>query len=153
LISLKEWRCSVATIRRRAEARERLRQMFEKQLDQFIPADEQVPLKGEIFRDFEEQADQIKAAILPTFLEERCALDNKSMPEVPGNCPHCGSVSTRWIEEPRQQERLSTAGPVVLSKHPARCRDCGRTFSPSGKGLSASNRSTADGQGGRTPGA
>ena len=141
------------TVRTRAAARERLRQVLEKQLDQWIPADEQVPLKGEIFRDFEDQADQIKAALLPTFLEERCALDNKSMPELPGNCPHCGSVRTRWIEEIRQEERLSTAGPVVLKKHPARCRDCGRTFSPSGKRLSAANRSAADGQGGGASGA
>lgn len=152
MISLKEWRCSVETSRTRAEARERLRQIFQKQLDQWIPADEQVPLKGEIFRDFEEQADQIKAALLPTYLEERCALDNKSMPERPGNCPCCGSVLTRWIEEPKQEERISTAGPVVLRKHPARCRDCGRAFSPSGKGLFASDRSASDGQGGGATG-
>ena len=141
------------TIRSRAEARERLRQILEKQLDQLIPADERVPLKGEIFRDFEEQADQIKAALLPGYLEERCALDDKSMPELPGSCPHCGSVSTRWIEEPGPEERLSTVGRVVLRKHPARCRDCGRTFSPSGKGLLASDRSAADGQGGGAIGA
>lgn len=137
----------MGTKRSRVEARERLRQILEKQLDRWIPADERVPLKGEIFRDFEEQADQIKAALLPTYLEERCALDDKSMPELPGNCPHCGSVLTRWIEAPVQEERLSTAGPVVLPKHPARCRDCGRTFSPSGKGFFASDRSASDGQG------
>lgn len=143
----------MGTHRTRAEARERLRQIFEKQLDQLIPADEKVPLKGEIFRDFEDQADQIKAAVLPTFLEERCALDDRSMPSLPGNCPHCGSVSTRWIEAATQEERLSTAGAVVLPRHPARCRDCGRTFSPSGAGFSAAHRSAADGQGGGAFGA
>ena len=143
----------MGTNRTRAQARERLRQVFEKQLDQLIPADEGKPLKGVVFRDFEDQADQIKSALLPTFLEERCALDQRAMPALPGRCPHCGSVSTRWIGEPGQEERLSTAGAVVLTDRTARCRDCGRTFSPSGAGSGPAGGSAADDQGRRTPGA
>jgi hypothetical protein len=100
-----------------------------------------------IFRDFEDQADQIKAALLPTFLEERCALDHRAMPALPGPCPHCRSNSTRWIGEPGQEERLSTAGRGVLLDRTARCRDCGRTFSPSGAGPCPAGGGATDGQG------
>lgn len=142
----------MGTLHSRAQARNRLRQLLEAELDRLLPADESVPLKGRIFRDFEDQADELKATLLPAFLEERCALDGQSMPQTPGTCPHCGSQSTRFIEEPGQEERLSTAGPVVLPTHQARCRDCGRSFSPSGPGLAPAGGGAPDSQGGRAAG-
>jgi hypothetical protein len=38
----------------RQEARDRIFKAFHAQLDRVIPADEQVPLKGAVFVDFEE---------------------------------------------------------------------------------------------------
>lgn len=120
-----------ATTTRKA-ARERVRQMLEATLDRLIPLDESVPLKGSRFIDFEAQADELKRALLPTFLEERAALDARASAEVPGACPHCGSARV-YLEKPmRQAELTSRDGPVVLTKQDCRCRACNGSFSPSG---------------------
>ena len=116
----------------REAARERIRKTFEAALDRAIPLDETVPLKGTRFIDFENQADALKRALLPTFLEERAELDSRASAEGPGLCPHCGSARV-YLEKPaRQVELISRDGPVVLTKQDCRCRACNGSFSPSG---------------------
>jgi DNA-directed RNA polymerase subunit RPC12/RpoP len=120
-----------ATTNRKA-ARQRLRQVLEAQLDRLMPLDESIPLKGRRFSDFEEQADELKRALLPTFLEERAALDQQAQVARPGPCPHCGSERVYLEKATRQVEVTSRDGPVVLAKQDCRCRACNGSFSPSG---------------------
>ena len=77
----------MAATTNRAAARARLRQTLEAALDRLIPLDENVPLKGRRFLDFEQQADELKRALLPTFLEERAALDSQAQVAAPGRWP------------------------------------------------------------------
>ncbi len=74
----------------REAARERLRKTLEATLDRLIPQDENVPLKDSRFIDFEKQADELKRALFPTFLEERAALDSGAAAEwsAPQNWHH-----------------------------------------------------------------
>ena len=116
----------------REAARERIRKAFEAGLDRAIPREESVPLKGTRFIDFENQADELKRALLPTFLEERAALDSRAAAEEPGLCPHCGSARVYLEKASRQVEVTSRDGPVVLTKQDCRCRACNGSFSPSG---------------------
>ena len=66
----------------RQEARDRILKAFEAQLDRLIPADEQVPLKGSLFVDFEEQAEALIRSASPVFQEERAALEPGAWVEV-----------------------------------------------------------------------
>jgi hypothetical protein len=116
----------------RQEARDRILKAFQAQLDRVMPADEQVPLKGSVFVDFEEQAEALIRASSPVFLEERAALEPNARVEVGGRCPHCGSDRVYLEKRTTQTEALSAHGPVVLLKQRARCRACDRSFSPSG---------------------
>lgn len=116
----------------RQEARDRILKAFQAQLDRLIPSDEQVPLKGSLFVDFEEQAEALIRAASPVFLEERAALEANAQVEVGGRCPHCGSDQVYLEKRTTQTEVLSAHGPVVLPKQHARCRSCDRSFSPSG---------------------
>jgi hypothetical protein len=116
----------------RQEARDRILKAFHAQLDRVIPADEQVPLKGSLFVDFEEQAEALIRAASPVFLEERAALEPNARVEVAGRCPHCGSERVYLEKRTTQAEVLSAHGPVVLPQQHARCRSCDRSFSPSG---------------------
>jgi len=52
----------------RDEARARIRAVFEKALDQIIPADAMIPLRGGTFREWEDQADQFDQAVSATLL-------------------------------------------------------------------------------------
>lgn len=122
----------MAATTNRAAARARLRQTLEAALDRLIPLDESVPLKGRRFRDFEHQADELKRALLPTFLEERAALDSQAQVAAAGRCPYCGSERVYLEKDPRQVEATSRDGPVVLTKQDCRCRACNGSFSPSG---------------------
>ena len=54
----------------RREARERLRNLFERALNQMIPPDETRPLKGTRFMDFEDQVEALGREVLPVVLEE-----------------------------------------------------------------------------------
>ena len=119
----------------RQDARERLRKMFEGALDPFIPPDESVPLKGTRFTDFEDQVEAFGRAVLPVALEERAALEGNAEVWHPGCCPFCGSARVYLKKEVTQRELLSPQGEVVLRKQHARCRACGKTFSPSGSRL------------------
>ena len=60
----------------RQQARQRAIQVFMDSLDRIIPADESVPLKGRLFRDWEDQVAELRRALIPTLLEERSALSD-----------------------------------------------------------------------------
>ncbi len=115
----------------RGDARARIRAAFEAQLDRMIPADEDVPLKGATFADFEDQAEELARATLPAVLEERAALEANAEVLTAGRCPYCGSDRVYLEKQVTQPEILSPHGPVVLPKQHARCRACDGSFSPS----------------------
>jgi len=116
----------------RQEARARILTAFEAQLDRMIPADEDLPLKGATFADFEDQVEDLARSALPVVLEERAALEANAEVMAPGRCPHCGSDRVYLEKRVTQPEVLSLHGPVVLHKQHARCRACDGSFSPSG---------------------
>ena len=116
----------------RQEARARVLATFQAQLDRMIPEDEDVPLKGATFADFEDQVEALARTALPVAIEERAALASNAEVETAGRCPHCGSDRVYLKKETTQPEVRSPHGPVVLFKQHARCRSCGSSFSPSG---------------------
>jgi len=122
----------MSATRTRQESRERILKTVLEVLDQIIPADESVPLKGATFRDFEMQARTFKEAVIPTLLEERACLDERAAVGRAGRCPHCGLERTYLDKEPVKKEIRSPDGPVVLERQQARCRACDGSFSPSG---------------------
>ena len=127
------WRNPIMAARStRQEARARILSAFAAQLDQVIPEDESVPLKGATFADFEDQVDTLAEAALPVALEERASLESNAEVETAGRCPHCGSEGVYLEKAVTQPEVRSRYGPVVLYKQHARCRSCGGSFSPSG---------------------
>jgi len=97
-----------------------------------IPEDEEVPLKGATFADFEDQVEDLARTALPVILEERAALESNARVEMPGRCPHCGSDGVYMEKRETQSEVRSVYGPVVLPMQHGRCRSCGGSFSPSG---------------------
>lgn len=119
----------------RREARERAIKTFLAGLDRIIPADESVPLKGATFREWENQVEELRTAVLPTVLEERAGLEENALAETGGRCPFCGSDRI-YLEKQSdgssgQMEVISPHGRVVLPHQQARCRCCNRSFSPS----------------------
>jgi DNA-directed RNA polymerase subunit RPC12/RpoP len=116
----------------RQAARDRLRKMAEQMIDRLIPADESVPLKGEFFADFEDQADELERTLCPAFLEERVALSGSARVERGGVCPHCGSDRVYLEKRESEVDLLTPHGKVPMTKQHARCRSCDRSFSPSG---------------------
>ena len=121
----------MAARRTRKEARERLVKTMMAALDRIIPEDETQPLKGSLFAEWEDQADEFKRAVIPTLLEERAALEANARVEKGGHCPHCGSDSVYLEKATTSPEVLSPDGPVVIEKQHGRCRRCGGSFSPS----------------------
>ena len=147
----------MAALTDRKAARARMLAVFHAALDRVIPADESVPLRGGTFLEWEQQADELERELLPTFLEERAALEDQARVEQAGRCPHCGSDRV-YLEKQRVHpvERRTPHGVVVLAEQSCRCRSCDRSFSPSGPsvGLTDGGRSVAgggasDGEGGR----
>jgi hypothetical protein len=120
----------------RHEARERVIKSFMDSLNKIIPPDDAVPLRGQTFLDWEQQVDALRKAVLPTLLQERAALDANAQVEAGqyGKCPRCGSgrIYLDRPDEVPQKEIISPRGPVVIVKQHCRCRQCGRSFSPSG---------------------
>jgi hypothetical protein len=122
----------MAAKRTREEARERLRKIFEAELDRLVPADPSQPLKGRTFRDFELQGVRLKQAVMPAVLEELAALDASAEVATAGRCPHCGSERTYLEKGVVKKEVRSPDGAAVLERQQARCRACDGSFSPSG---------------------
>ncbi len=122
----------MSAIRTRREARERITKDFLEVLDQVIPEDEAIPLKGQTFRDFELQGQRVRETVIPTLLEERAALSESARQDQAGLCPRCGSDRTYLEPVVRQQELRSPDGVIVITRQSARCRACNRSFSPSG---------------------
>jgi alkylhydroperoxidase family enzyme len=116
----------------RQEARARIMAAVNAELDRMIPLDEEAPLKGALFVDFEDQVEALARGMLPVVLEERAALEATAEVTVAGRCPHCGSDRTYLEKQVTQPEILSLHGPMVLPRQHARCRACGGSFSPSG---------------------
>jgi hypothetical protein len=119
----------------RQQARARIRAAFEKALDQVIPAEESVALRGRTFLEWEDQADGFDAAVTTTLLEERAALEDTAQAEagVLGWCPHCGSDRLYLQQvQPKNKAMRTPHGEVVLGQQSVRCRACGKSFSPSG---------------------
>lgn len=116
----------------RQEARDRVTKAFMASLEKIIPADESIPLKGSIFRDWEDQVEVLVQQVAPTLLEERSALEDNALAETGGRCPHCGSDRVRLYKDESRPEVISPHGRVNLVKQHCRCRACGGSFSPSG---------------------
>jgi len=118
----------------RKEARDRLLRTIQVAVDRIIPEDESKPLHGSTFADWEDQTDAFKQAVIPTILEERAALEsNAELGEKHlGRCPFCGSESVKLRSDPlAAPEVITPDGPAVIPVQRGRCRDCGRSFSPS----------------------
>ena len=115
----------------RQEARQRAIQVFMDSLDRIIPADESVPLKGRLFRDWEDQMTELRRALIPTLIEERAALSDEAEIQKPGWCPLCGSEAIYLEKQTTSPEVLTPDGPAVVQKQHCRCRTCGGSFSPS----------------------
>ena len=122
----------------REEARRRVLAAFQKALDQVIPPDETLPLRGRTFAEWEGQADLFDQAVTGTLLEERAALEESALAEAGGlgGCPGCGSDRLyQQHPEPRNKAIQTPHGEAVLGHQSVRCRACGASFSPSGPGL------------------
>jgi hypothetical protein len=115
----------------RQQARQKMIDTFMASLDKVIPPDESVPLKGRTFLDWENQAERLKRAVIPTLLEQRAALEDNALAEQGGCCPHCGSGSVYLEKQTSPAEVHSPEGAVLIQKQHCRCRTCGGSFSPS----------------------
>jgi hypothetical protein len=123
----------MAALTDRRAARERVHKVLTGLLDRFIPADDSTPLRGQTFREWEDQADEFDRELTGAFLEELAALSGAAQVERPGPCPHCGEMRTYLVKDPARQTEIRTKhGRVVIPQQQCRCRSCGRTFSPSG---------------------
>ena len=129
----------MGSLTNRQSARERLKAVFEAQLDRLIPADESKELKGRKFIEWEEQADELDRSVTGAFLEERAALDGCANVDAlsGGPCPSCGSKRIYLLKQDKATERQTAHGVVVLREQQCRCRACGRHFSPSAGKLGA----------------
>jgi DNA-directed RNA polymerase subunit RPC12/RpoP len=111
-----------------------MRAVFEQALDRVIPEDEATPLRGRVFREWEDQAEEFQAEVIGCLLEERAALEataERAAADL-GCCPHCGS-DRLYLQrrEPKNKTIRSPHGEVVLGEQSVRCRQCGKSFSPS----------------------
>jgi hypothetical protein len=143
----------MAALTTRKDARERLLKLFEESLDRIIPPAETTPMRGQTFRDFEDQVEAVRRAVLPAILEERAALEPTAAVEDAGHCPHCRSDRVSLQKESRKAEVIGPHGPVIVELQRARCRCCGRSFSPSGAVIGVAGGSSADTARGRASGA
>jgi len=143
----------MAALTTRKDARERLFKLFEESLDRIIPQAEATPMRGQTFRDFEDQVEAVRRAILPAILEERAALEPTAAVEDAGHCPHCGSDRVYLEKEARKAEVIGPHGPVIVQLQRARCRCCDRSFSPSGAVAGPAGGGSADAPRGRASGA
>jgi hypothetical protein len=122
---------SMPALTSRKEARDRIRRIFEAELDRMIPPDESVPLKGRKFRDWEDQVARMRQSLVPVVLEERAALETNAMVQGGGHCPFCQSDSVYLEKQTTSAEVISPDGPANIQRQHCRCRTCGGSFSPS----------------------
>jgi hypothetical protein len=134
----------------RRSARQRVIDVFFAQLDQLIPGDESIELKGRKFIDWENQADELDRSVTGAFLEERAALDGRADVDASncGLCPSCGSARIYLLKRATSTERQTAHGMVVLREQKCRCRACGRHFSPSAGSMGTARPLPVVGQGG-----
>ena len=126
----------MAALTNRKAARERVLQTVRAKLDELLPAAESVPLRGQTFREWEDQADEFDRTVTATLLEELAALQASAQVSVGGRCPYCGSERVYLDKRASRPTELQTHhGVVVIPRQSGRCRSCDRTFSPSGPGL------------------
>lgn len=78
-------------LRTRQAVRERVMKVLAAQLDRLLPADEAVPLPGQTFREWEDQADEFDRTVTAALLEELAAAQASAQVDQGGRCPHCGS--------------------------------------------------------------
>jgi len=143
----------MAALTSRKESRQRLLKLFAESLDRIIPEDESVGLRGQTFHDFEDQAEELRRTMLPAVLEERAGLEPTALVEEGGPCPFCSSERVSLAAGSQQREVTSPHGAVVLTHQQARCRSCGRSFSPAGAGVGSAGGGQADAAGGGAGGA
>jgi hypothetical protein len=143
---------TMAALTTRKDARERLLKLFKDSLDRIIPPEDAAPLKGQTFRDFEDQVEAVRKAVLPAILEERAALEPTATVDDAGHCPHCRSDRVYLERQSRKAEVTGPHGPVVVELQRARCRCCGRSFSPSAAVAGVAGGGPADPAGGRACG-
>jgi len=125
----------MSAVTSRQAARERILGQIQAEVDRLLPADESIPLKGRTFLDFENVAEKVSNDLYVTIVEERVALAGLDRPTV-GRCPHCSSPRLRKVEEVGRPKEIRTPRGVAIVEEPKlRCRDCGRTFSPSAAGV------------------
>jgi len=117
--------------RTRQEARQRIMEVFQAELDRMIPPDESKPLRGSKFLDWENQVARVRQAVLPLMLEERAALESNAKVEDGGRCAFCESEAVYLKKQETRGEVLSPDGWVTIQKQHCRCRDCDGSFSPS----------------------
>jgi hypothetical protein len=133
------------TLTTRQEARARLLQIAQIAIERLVPADEQVPLRGATFADFENQSYEVGDELIAAMMEERAKLERNAAVEKAGCCPYCGSPRT-YLEEKGAaliHEIRSPSGPVLIARQGARCRACDGSFSPSTQRLATMLRSGA----------
>mgnify|MGYP001094045724 FL=1 len=127
----------------RQAARERIRSIFEAELDRMIPPEEGTPLKGRQLADFEDQVEELVRAIGGKALEERARLDVSAAVDNGGACPFCGSHSIYLEKQGSEPTVHSPHGPLRLAVQHARCRGCDGSFSPSSAHLGLAQRGSA----------
>ena len=133
----------------RQEAREHVLTTVKKLVDKYLPEDEKLPVKDGTFWEWEDIGDAFDREATASLLEALAGLSRQAQLDHPGACPFCGCVRVRWLDDHQQQERQSKHGVVVVPRQVARCRSCGRSFSPSGKPLAPGRPGTSDAPGGR----
>lgn len=133
----------------RQEAREHVFRTVQSLVDRMIPADERRPVKDGVFWEWEEMADAFDREATASLMEALAGLSGHAQLKHPGPCPACGCGRTRWLDQDKQQERQSKHGVVVVPRQVARCRSCGRSFSPSGGAVAAGSPGAPDAAGGR----
>lgn len=139
----------MAGITTRQEARAHVLGTVQALLDRMIPEDEKQPVKDGVFWEWEVMADEFDREATASLMEALAGLSGQAKLDHPGACPKCRCLRTRWLDQNKQRERQSKHGVVVLPRQVARCRSCGRSFSPSGTVLEPPGPSVSDPAGGR----
>jgi transposase len=143
---------AMSTVTSRQAARERILKQVQAEVDRLLPADPTIPLQGRTFLDFENVAERVSNDLYVAIVEERVMLAGLDRPTV-GRCPHCSSPRLRKVGEVRKKEIRTPRGVATVEEPALRCRDCGRTFSPSAAGIVDAGGSGSVAQGGGEGGA